>query len=94
MKRAIAWFCLTSILVITIHVSLNLNKVLIDSPTTDGMTKVIIEESGNKAGDFQVLKDVAFKFRAIDFAFVVFIAVSTAAVTIVTKKQAAKNLER
>ena len=83
MKKAVVWFSLTVIAVFAIYVSLDLSRLLMESPTYEGIANLIVQDTMEKTGAMNVVTAVVFDFRGYDTlgeSFVLFTAVSGAAV--------------
>jgi multisubunit Na+/H+ antiporter MnhB subunit len=83
MKKAVIWFSITVLTVFAVYISLQMNSLLIESPTYEGVANLMVKDTVEKTGAINAVTAIVFDFRGYDTlgeSFVLFTAVSGAAV--------------
>jgi multisubunit Na+/H+ antiporter MnhB subunit len=83
MKKAVIWFSITVLTVFAVYISLQMNSLLIKSPTYEGVANLMVKDTMEKTGAINAVTAIVFDFRGYDTlgeSFVLFTAVSGAAV--------------
>jgi multisubunit Na+/H+ antiporter MnhB subunit len=83
MKKAVIWFSITVLTVFAVYISLQMNSLLIESPSYEGVANLMVKDTMDKTGAINVVTAIVFDFRGYDTlgeSFVLFTAVSGAAV--------------
>lgn len=83
MKKAVIWFSITVLTVFAVYISLQMNSLLIKSPTYEGVANLMVKDTMEETGAINAVTAIVFDFRGYDTlgeSFVLFTAVSGAAV--------------